>query len=194
MKIDKTKLKIGLWYEDKDGNVVDYPEDEVTSERIKELGITTYHTSYPLEIAHTVHMFYDNKDTCRHPLKYRKRTGGWIKGIKGCKCTKCGKEKVGKSYIPFVFMKWEDGADSFKLLTGHTHLGRGSEELILAMVNSGDYTLSEAMCILGNCCERCLNVLSYKYLDGKDGYPEYSEEWKKTNTSCEFCEEEENDK
>lgn len=190
MKIDKTKLKIGMWYEDKDGNVVDVPDDEVlTPERVKELGIYTYHTSYPLEISHKIYGFYDNKDTCKHPLKYRNRTYGWKKGIKGCECVKCGKVKIGKSYIPFAFMKWGNGANSHKILTGHTHIGSGNEDLILAMANSGDYTLSEAICILANCCERCLNVLAYKYLDGKDGYPEHSEEWEKTNTSCEFCEE-----
>lgn len=26
-----------------------------------------------------------------------------------------------------------------------------------------------------SCCERCANVLAYKYLDGKDGYAECSD-------------------
>jgi hypothetical protein len=47
------------------------------------------------------------------------------------------------------------------------------------MANSGDYTLAEAMALYASCCERCMNVLAYKYLDGKDGYAEYSDEWKK---------------
>ena len=36
-------------------------------------------------------------------------------------------------------------------------------------------------------CERCGNVLLYKYLNGKDGYEEYSQEWEKANTECDFC-------
>ena len=38
-------------------------------------------------------------------------------------------------------------------------------------------------------CERCCNVLAYKYLNGKDGYAEYGEEWKKANTECRYCKE-----
>ena len=32
-----------------------------------------------------------------------------------------------------------------------------------------------------------MNVLLYKYLDGKDGYEEFSEEWQKCNTVCDWC-------
>ena len=39
-------------------------------------------------------------------------------------------------------------------------------------------------------CERCMNVLAYKYLNGKDGYEEYSEEWLKCPTVCQFCKDE----
>lgn len=183
MRIDKDKLKLGLWYEDENGNVI--PHDNNSVEPPK--GAATYHTQWPLEVREDIYRYYDNKETCRHPLRYRERTFGWIKGIKGCKCKACGKEKVGKKWIPFVFMPWEDGASSVHILTGSTHISRGSEDVILAMVNSGDYTLSEAIIVYASACERCMNVLCYKYLDGKDGYPEYSEEWKKCNTVCDFC-------
>lgn len=79
------------------------------------------------------------------------------------------------------------------LMDANTHIGKGNEEVITAMVNSGDYTLSEAILLWARSCERCMNVLAYKYLNGKDGYPEYSEEWKKCNTVCRFCEEEKSD-
>lgn len=60
------------------------------------------------------------------------------------------------------------------------------EDLVLAMANSGDYSLSESILIAAQSCERCLNVLCYEYgLD--DGYPEGSEQWEKCGTSCEFC-------
>ena len=82
--------------------------------------------------------------------------------------------------------KREDGKPD---VTFSTHIGGGNQDVILAMANSGDYTLAEAMALYASCCERCANVLAYKYLDGKDGYEEYSDEWKKCNTSCRYCEE-----
>ena len=66
----------------------------------------------------------------------------------------------------------------------------GGQDCIVAMVNSGDFTLEQAIWVYANSCERCMNALAYKYLDGKDGYPEYSEEWKKCNTVCDFCRDE----
>ena len=85
-------------------------------------------------------------------------------------------------------MKWENGANYYHIADFVTHIG--SEELILAMTNSGDYTLEEALAVYANACERCMNVLWYKYTDGKEGYAEYSEKWKKANTFCDFCMEE----
>lgn len=66
-------------------------------------------------------------------------------------------------------------------------LGRDSGRLAVAMVNSGDYDLAEALAVLAESCERCMNVLYYRYLPDEDGYAEYSEEWKQANTVCEFC-------
>lgn len=66
---------------------------------------------------------------------------------------------------------------------GHEH----AQRCIVAMVNSGDYTLEQAIYVFGHCCERCMNVLLHKYLNGEDGYAEYSEEWQNTNTKCKFC-------
>lgn len=60
------------------------------------------------------------------------------------------------------------------------------EDLVLAMVESGDFSLSAAILIGSQCCDRCLNALCYEYgLD--DGYQEGSEEWERANTECEFC-------
>lgn len=182
MNINKSKLKKGLWYEDKDGNYIPYGDlGKTPSEAV------SCCSCFPLEITTHIRVFYDNKDSCRHPLKYRKRTDGWVKGIKGCKCTCCGKEKVGKSKIPFMFMKWENGASSKPLMTSNVNIGGGNEDVILAMANSGDYTLSEALVIYASACERCANALAYKYLNGKDGYEEMSDEWKKCGTVCDFC-------
>ena len=62
-------------------------------------------------------------------------------------------------------------------------------DVIVAMVNSGDYTLEQAIWICAKSCERCMNVLSDKYL-GRNGYAEFSDEWHKCNTVCLFCENE----
>lgn len=59
--------------------------------------------------------------------------------------------------------------------------------MILAMTNSGEYTLPEAIAVSEEACERCSNVLAYNYLNGEDGYVEGSEEWLKCNTECRFC-------
>lgn len=84
----------------------------------------------------------------------------------------------------------DEKSGEYKFLADmNTHIGKGNEEVITAMVNSGDYTISEAIILWARSCERCMNVLAYKYLNGKDGYPEHSYEWNKCNTSCKFCEE-----
>lgn len=75
------------------------------------------------------------------------------------------------------------GGRSEEIAEGHQ---TWPEDLVLAMTNSGDYSLSESILIAACCCGRCLNALCHKYgLD--DGYPEGSVEWHKAGTSCEFC-------
>ena len=187
MNIDKSKLKIGLWHEDFDGNMTkEYTNSDLVGKPDDEK-IHSYHVCFPLEVIEKVRFYYDNKDTCNHPLKYRKRTNGWVRGIKGCECKKCGKEKVGKSYIPFIFMPWSKGSDTYEGYSVSHHLSNFCQKCIIAMVNSGDYELDEAIVVMANSCERCMNSLLYKYLNGEDGYEEYSEEWHKANTVCDFC-------
>jgi len=79
-------------------------------------------------------------------------------------------------------LKVESGR-SYQIAAGES---TWSEDLALAIANSGDYRLGDAILISANSCERCMNALAYQY--GLTwGYPEYSEEWKKCNTSCDFC-------
>ena len=136
MKIDKTKLRTGIWYEDAEGNYISY--DGVGCDHPERA--RSYHVSWPLEVREEI----------------------WIIDDKG-----------GKQAKPDA--------------TFTCHIGRGNEDVLLAMANSGDYTLSEAIAVWANACERCMNVLTYKYLNGKDGYPEFSDEWKKCNTVCAYC-------
>lgn len=63
------------------------------------------------------------------------------------------------------------------------------EDLVLAIVESGDYGLCDSITIASICCERCMNALAHQY--GLDwGYPEFGEEWRDCSTSCQFCEDE----
>lgn len=139
MKIDKSTIHQGIWYEDKDGNFIpfgsafnlDPPENAHTR-----------HVCFPLEINETIE-----------------------------------------------FLKDDEGNDVEKpaSITCSTHIGGGNDLVILAMANSGDYTLREAIAVYAEACERCENVLAYNYLNGEDGYAEGSEEWLKCNTECRFC-------
>ena len=85
-------------------------------------------------------------------------------------------KKYGKTFKPCLTIATTFGA-------------KWAQECIVAMVNSGDFTLEQAIYVFANSCERCMNVLLYKYLNGKEGYEEYSEEWKKCGTVCDFCKE-----
>ncbi len=78
---------------------------------------------------------------------------------------------------------------TFKSIFDCTTTYMSGSDCIVAMVNSGDFTLEQAIWVYAKSCERCMNALCYKYLDGKEGYPEYSEEWEKANTVCDFCRE-----
>ncbi len=61
-------------------------------------------------------------------------------------------------------------------------------KLIVAMVNSGDYTFIEAVQTVVDCCERCLNVLYNKYLNEKNFEKSYLyDNW---DRRCKFCEKE----
>jgi hypothetical protein len=48
------------------------------------------------------------------------------------------------------------------------------------------FSLADAIITAATSCERCLNVLHWRYGTG-DGYPKGSFEWLKTNTECDYC-------
>lgn len=61
-------------------------------------------------------------------------------------------------------------------------------KLAIAMVNSGDYTFDDAVQIIVDCCERCLNILYNKYLGQKNFSKWYL--YDKWDRPCKFCESE----
>lgn len=148
-----------VWWEDAQGNV--FEDDRLPIEEEKEK-YPYYHTEFPCTLSH------DMAEYDYHPKGMQKLL------INLPIIGKRIKNKIGKTFK--------------HLITFNTTYTSGSD-CIVAMVSSGDYTLEQAIWIYANACERCMNALCYKYLNGKEGYPEYSEEWQKCNTVCGFCRE-----
>lgn len=61
-----------------------------------------------------------------------------------------------------------------------------SDDVVTAMVRSGDWTAQDAIMVFAQACERCMNVLWHHY-DGRDGYPFGSDEYWRCNTCCQMC-------
>ena len=158
MKIDKERLNRCIWFEDCNGNIID-------ENSVKDFDYVTHHTCFPLQITERIDEY------CYHPKNL------FVKHL--CYIFKPLRRYLGK--------KNKDNKTFKRLCDCNTSIGGGNQDVILAMVNSGDYSLSEALMLWSQSCERCMNVLAYKYLDGKDGYAEYSDDWKKCNTVCDFC-------
>lgn len=61
-----------------------------------------------------------------------------------------------------------------------------SDELVTAMVRSGEFTAAEAILLAALACERCMNALAF---DQKLswGYKRYSEEFNNCKTECDQC-------
>lgn len=99
-------------------------------------------------------------------------------------------EKLLLKVFPRLQDKWNiSKGRTFRHCYDFNTTYNGMSDVIVAMVNSGDYTLEQAIWVCATSCERCMNVLSDKYL-GRDGYAEFSDEWHKCNTVCQFCENE----
>lgn len=166
MKIDLTKLRRFNWFEDENGNVYDGSGVNLPHD----IECFTYHVVNPLVYTKTI------TEYGYHP-EYLHGSNRLYKAMLNFKW-----------FYNFMYKRMKKHGDrTFKDIATFNTDYRSMSDVIIAMVNSGDYTLEEAIYICANSCERCSNVLAYKYLDGKDGYPEYSKEWKKCNTVCDFC-------
>jgi len=176
MKIDKEKHLEILWCEDANGNVV---SDENSGECIYQV------SRFPQSLTTTYLKLINTEEVekCNHPRKYIVPTYGWIDGIVGRECKLCGGTQTKKQWHLWP-RKW--GAYGSKEVFSCNSTWN-NDEAILEMVNSGDFTLSEAIIVYATSCERCMNVLIHKYTNGEDGYAEYTEEWKECGTSCQFC-------
>ena len=178
MTVDKNFFKT-LWYENNAGDKF-YPDFRECMRDIPE-GFIYQHHIETTTVRHGILKIIQQKDVdqCQHNRIVP--TDGWIEGIEGRECRDCygtQTREVGKPWPE----KW-NGDRSVSLGAMNSSW---NEKLVLAMATSGDYSLREAILIVSQCCERCLNVWCHVYgLD--DGYPIDSPEYKRCNTSCEFC-------
>lgn len=184
MNIDKNKL-CTLWYEDANGKRIPCDDKEL----VQPEGAVYQISQFP-NVLHTTYLVLirqEDVDKCKHPRKHVAPTYGWKDGIVGRVCKCCHGTQLKKKWH-FWPRKW-DGTGSYELMTGHASW---SEDLVLKMANSGGYTLKEAILVVAQSCERCMNALANKY--GLSwGYGENGEEWNKCNTSCMFCRTDTND-
>lgn len=168
MNINLEKYRKHHWFEDEEGNMYDPINDKPLP---KDKEYFTYHVIHPCIYSETLteytyHPKHIHKDNSLYQAMLNFK---WFR-----KWMFRRMKKIGAS------MTFQD------IFTSHTAFNGGSK-CIVAMVNSGDYTLSEAIYVYCNSCSRCMNVLERKYLGEDYGYEEFSEEWFKCNTECEWC-------
>ncbi len=165
MVINLEKLNRFHWFEDEEGNVYETHENLP-----KDKDYFTYHVVNPCVYTETVdsytchpEVFHENNRFYQAMLNFR-----WFRRL-----------MLKKHRKEMTFKPMFSSNTSFR--------SPFSQECIVAMVNSGDYTLEEAIYVYCKSCERCMNVLLHKYLNGKDGYIEFGKEWQNCNTECEWC-------
>jgi len=194
MDIDLKKLPT-LWYEDKEGNRHLLSRKELENAASPPEGFIYQCSTFPYELHGKVIRIVqpDEVAACEHLTEHIRQTYGWIEGVEGRECASCNgtqHRKTGEEWPE----KWNASGGRTVCETGQTW----SEDLVLAMAAPSwwqrlwrqRYTLSQAILIAANSCSRCSNVLAHRY-GLKDGYAEYSVEWQKSNTLCQFCEKEE---
>lgn len=185
MKIESEQL-LSVWYEDRQGNKY-YPTLEDNP--------STIDPSYCYQFSRFPHILQTNMlyiveqdvvDNCDHPNDKIVIKNIEDSKFKSRECLNChGTQTCEVKDFPedwWPTSGWK-AIGSRQLMTDNSSW---SEDLVLAMVHSGDYNLHQSIIIASICCERCLNVLAYKY-ELKWGYSEFSNQWKLTNTCCEFC-------
>jgi len=181
LTINKDELST-LWYENEDGEKY-FPDLEKGVYGDEPEGFIYQCSQFPNELTFNMlrSVVEDEVKNCPHPEEELVKDHGLIDGLEGRECSLCHGQQtkdVGEEWPE----EWE-AYGSRDLLTGHSGW---QEDLVLAIATSGDYTLSEAILISANSCERCMNSLAEEY--GLDwGYLEGSDEWKKCGTECSFC-------
>ncbi len=178
-----------LWYEDKDGNKMDWSlEDSADGSGPLEPDGAAYQVSQFPSTLTTNHLYLLHEEdvaACPHPEKYiaPKLDGGWAPNIEGRECQQCGGYQTKDVSEPWP-EEWQGygSRDAFSFHAGWW------EELALAMANDG-YPLGDAILITAHLCGNCMNVMARHYLGEDEGYALDSEEYDGHGTECDFCEE-----
>ncbi len=182
MNIDKSRF-VRLWYENESGDK-HYPDKGGKGEtKDPPPGFIYQHSMFPNVLHLTVLKITQKSEVeaCPHLNDSVIPTGGWVDGIEGRKCRKCQgtqTRKIGHPWPP----EWNSNG-SEKIVGAESSWSDG---LVLEMANSGEYSLSEAIMIVANSCERCMNSLAHAY-GLAWGYEEHGHEWFGVNTECDFC-------
>lgn len=182
MNIDKSKL-LTIWYEDENQHII--PSDPDSVEYYDKSAVTK-HVRFPCMIVEDVSLYHfqEDVDKCNHPDDQIVPTTGWIDGVEGRKCKLCNGTQIRK-----VGEEWPSKWDVEALTPLIAFRTTWNDILVLAMANSGDFTLHDAIIVATTACERCVNALCNKYLPNNknNGYPEFSDEWKASGMHCDFC-------
>lgn len=180
-RVDPEQLAT-LWYENKHGDKF-YPDLSGETEPETPPKSYDYQVSRFSDLRENVLKTITPEDVakCDHPAEYRRKDHGMDPSYgEGEKCDKCGgyREKpAGKNWS-----NWKSGGSRDVMVV---NMG-WSEDLVKAMSDSG-ISLRKAILLAATACERCMNALAHEF--GLNwGYPEFSDEWHKCNTSCEYCE------
>lgn len=168
MKIDLKKLHVPGWFEDTEGNAY-YLQNVLPDEEY-----FTYHSIFPCMFVEPTYAYTYHPEHLHEENRFYQAMLHF------------------KWFYRFMYnrMKKRGSRKTFKRIFESQTTYTAGSDCIVAMVNSGDYTLSEAIYIYASSCERCMNVLERKYLGENFGYEEHSEKWKKANTVCDWCREE----
>jgi hypothetical protein len=189
MKIDLTLLPT-LWYEDGEGrrHVPSLEESEDLADPPP--GFVYQLSRFPMTLHETMLRTVQANEVaaCNHPAEDVRKTYGWIEGTHGRECMRCRGTQLRQEGE-----EWPDAWDAY----GSREVMRGSsswsEDLVLEMsrprwrflgwlLGRERYSLSDAILIAANACERCLNALGYRY-GLAWGYAEGSEEWERDAVS-----------
>lgn len=189
MKID-LNLVPALWYENADSERHVPSAEEMSTLADPPSGFIYQHSQFPNTLRHSIleSIQADAVEACGHPVEDIRRTYGWIDAVQGRECVLCGGTQTRNAGD-----EWPETWESYgsrSLMSGESSW---PEDLVLAMATKpwwkwwrNVYTLGDAILIVANTCERCLNALGHRY-GLKWGYAEGSEEWKRSRTSCQFC-------
>lgn len=155
------------------------------------------HSQSPRTVPHHVLELIRQEDVDACPHSEIVKDHGLIDGLEGRICRDCGGTQV-KSIGEEWPAKWSGQGSRSVGSMNQTY----PEDLVLAMTRPSreewdtalsrghliePVTLTRAIILAANSCERCLNVLCYRH-GLKDGYEEFSEDWAKSNTRCKLCE------